>query len=329
MPAPPSLVRVAATLCLVVASCSSDGGATTTEASDTSSTLPSPDSAAAGVGADAPANTELGGRPTLTPGAVRGSSPSGTPTTISGKKQPGTSTTTTGGTTTTTTVPAGLPPERCPDAKTCRRYAFGAGRDAANAPRWAVGPDGFVTIRYHVNPTNSGLSNDQVRGAVEAAFATWQAAAPRLRFVFDGFTARTPSYGDGHNDIGFVPGHTFALPRGDDNNVLVEADMAFAAGVGNWTWEPCEQRDGSCTRICVPTGTQSGCRYELQAAATHEAGHWLWLADMDDQNLDAELTMNPHPPFNVRFRSTLALGDVLGVRALYPCSCPLPPIYAP
>lgn len=332
----PLLLRTAALLCLVAASCSGDGGATTTEASDTSSTLPPPEAAAAGVGADAPDDNRLDpAKPAVASSGVR-PRPSGLPTTTLGTKQPNASTPAAGGTatTTTTTIPPGLPPEKCPDAKTCRRYVFGEGNtDAARALRWPTGSDGLVTVHYSVNPAHSGLSNEQVRGAVGAAFATWQAAAPKLRFVFDGFTSRTPTPGDGHNDIGWAPGSTYALPQGDENRALVEADMWFAAGVGNWTWEPCEQRDGSCTGTRVPNGGTGGCcRAELQAAATHEAGHWLWLGDMNEEGeeeLDRELTMNPHPPFQDRWRSTLALGDVLGIRALYPCSCPLPPIHSP
>ncbi|HEX2039400.1 MAG TPA: hypothetical protein VHF47_06665 [Acidimicrobiales bacterium] len=233
-------------------------------------------------------------------------------------------------TTSTPLPPAGLPPEKCPDAKTCRRYAFqDASTNAARAPRWPTGPDGLVTIRYSINPFGSGLSNEQVQGAVAAAFATWQAAAPKLRFVFDGLTSRAPTPRDGHNDIGFVHASAAHAVIHNDGSVMVEADMLFGGGPGSWTWEPCENRDGSCTNTNVPNSTGGCCRKELQAAVTHEAGHWLWLGDMTNDALDRELTMSPRVPFNDRWRSTLALGDVLGVRALYPCSCPLPPIYAP
>lgn len=318
------------TLCLVAASCSGDGRATTTKESNTSSTLSSSGSAAGDVGTEALGTTDLSlAPPRPAPGASGGSSPAKVPGPASGTKQSTTSTTTGTGASTTTTLPPGLPPEKCPDAKTCRRYAYMDGStNAANAARWPVGPDGFATVRYSVNPSGSGLSDEQVQGAVQAAFGTWQAAAPKLRLIFDGFTSRAPTPGDGRNDVGFVPGHTYAVPL-NNGNAMTEADMFLTAAVGNWTWEPCEQRDDSCTSICVPNGAQTGCRAELQSIVTHEAGHWLWLGDMNDQTHDTELTMNPSQPTRDRFRSTLALGDVLGVRSLYPCSCPLPPIYDP
>jgi hypothetical protein len=191
-----------------------------------------------------------------------------------------------------------------------------------------MGPDGFVRVRYHVNPTGSGLPDDRVRGAVERAFATIASAAPTLRIEFAGFTSRVPTSGDGFTDIGFVNASTgHAIPWTQDG-VIVEADMLLGAG-GNWTWEPCEQRDNSCTPVCVMTASQTGCRHELQSVVTHEGLHFFWLGDMTEDETDRELTMSPRPPFNHRWRSTLALGDVLGLRALYPCSCPLPPIYSP
>lgn len=90
-----------------------------------------------------------------------------------------------------------------------------------------------------------------------------------------------------------------------------------------------EQRDNFCTPVCIKTPDGNGCRKELQTVLAHEGTHWFWLGDMSDDQTDRELTMSPRPPFYDRWRSTLALGDVLGLRALYPCSCPLPPIYSP
>jgi hypothetical protein len=326
-------------LCLVAASCSSDDGPTTTTASGTSSTLlPSP-STAAGVDGD-PSETGGGAAPSVTPGKPGGTAKSGT---ANGSRTAVTSTTTPdsrgktteatlapGSTTTTiTTLPPGLPPEKCPDAKTCRRYVFGGSSTAANAPRWSKGSDGFAAVRYHVNPTGSGLASDQVKGAAERAFATIMNAAPTLRIEFAGFTDRIPALGDGFTDIGFVNANTaHAIPTVRDG-VIVEADMLLAAAPGFWTWEPCEQRDNSCTPVCVKTPDGRGCRNELQSAFTHEGIHWFWLGDLSNNETDQEMTMWPQPPFHNRFRSTLALGDVLGLRALYPCSCPLPPIYSP
>ncbi|HVF75631.1 MAG TPA: matrixin family metalloprotease [Acidimicrobiales bacterium] len=214
----------------------------------------------------------------------------------------------------------------CPDPKTCRRYQFVLYNGEPG--RWPTGPDGRVTIRYYVNHNGSGLSADVVKRAIEAAFATWERAAPTVDFVYAGSTIRAPALGDGYSDIAFVnagPGNAFAQVR---DGVTTEADMFLSTG--EWTWHPCEQRDNSCTRTTSPGSTGEGYRDELQSIVTHEGGHWLGLADMrDDQGLDQHLTMRPSGMPGDRFWTTLALGDVLGVRALYPCSCPLPPIYSP
>ena len=334
---PRRLFRTSAVvLSVVVAACSSDGvgdGAATEPTSRTSSTLPPSPSAAAAVGVGPPgAAAGAPEAPAGTPGGKQGGTrpPASSPTAADGRAS--TNTPTTLGTSPpspSTTVPPGLPPEKCPEAKTCRRHVFVNGStDASRAPRWPVGGDGLAVVRYHVNPFNSGLPRDDVRGAVERAFETIARAAPALRFEFAGFTDRVPTPDDGHNDIGFFNASTAHALNDWQDTTMTEADMLLGAG-GNWTWSPCEQRDGSCTPVCVRTSSGTGCRSELQSAFTHEGLHWAGLGDMWDEETDRELSMSPRSPFYDRWRSTLALGDVLGLRALYPCSCPLPPIYSP
>lgn len=315
-------MTVVAALLLLGAACAGKGDeSSSTRQSNSTTSLPSPDAPATGGDVSTPA------APSIHDAGSVGGPPPVDPRTPGARKRAG-PTTTTKVTATTTTTP-GLPPEKCPDAKRCRRYIFSDGNsDAERAPRWPAGPDGVSVVRYNINPFGSGLPDDRVRGAVEAAFATWQAAAPGVRFVFTGFTTRTPTLDDGYNDIGFTPSPTYAFPKSDGRR-MVEADMLLAASPGDWTWEPCRQRDGSCTTTCVENEARTGCRAELQSVVTHEAGHWLWLGDMTNDETDRELTMSPRFPDYDRWRSTLALGDVLGLRALYPCSCPLPPIYSP
>lgn len=230
-------------------------------------------------------------------------------------------------TTTPTTVPPGLPPEKCPDAKTCRRYAFSGGAPA----HWRTGTDGRVTIPYRINPTGANpITPEQIEGAMRAAFDTWERAAPALRFVYEGRTSLSGAQGDGVNVISFNgPTAENTGVRTDAEGYIVEFDMLY--GPNGWTWAPCQQADGACSPHDTKdaTGQHLG---DLQSIATHAAGHALMLRDMTDVDLDRELTMYPnvgsYPP-GARQWSTLALGDVLGVRALYPCSCPLPPIYSP
>ena len=319
----------AALLTLFAATSCSEGGGTTTKASDTS-LVPSPStSAATGTGIETPTSASGAAstsRPTPGASGVERTTTSTEQTTSTQQQKPGsTSTTAAPGstTTTTTTVPPGLPPEKCPDAKTCRRYAY----KPFTPSRWPTGPNGRATVRYKVYPTNSqtSLSVDQVTRAIAEAFATWQRAAPTLEFVFDGMASTPPTGGDGVNTVGFSPTDIRA-GIATDNGRITEADMYL--GTGNYVWHPCEQRDDSCTQV-----RKSGEGHDLQAIATHEAGHWLGLQDMPDDQLERELTMHPGSGTQMkstdRFWVTLALGDVLGIRSLYPCSCPLPPIYSP
>ena len=238
-------------------------------------------------------------------------------------KRTGTTNTSGSSEATTTTVPPGLPAEKCPAAKTCRRYGY-----VLNPPvRWPVGPNGRATIHYRVYPQGSqtALSADQITRDIAEALATWQAAAPTLEFVFDGTTSNPPVAGDGVNTIGFSPTNIFTNVKGEEG-VIREADMFL--GPSPYVSYPCEQRDNSCTQL-----HNSGEGFDLQGIVTHEAGHFVGLGDMNDTALERELTMHPGSGSQTtstdRFWVTLALGDVLGIRSLYPCSCPLPPIYSP
>lgn len=225
---------------------------------------------------------------------------------------------------TSTTLPSGLPAEKCPDAKSCRRGALLTDKPLP----WPTGANGRATVRYRVNTngSTSKLTPSQMADAIAASFRTWQTAAPILEFVFEGFSSDPLVEGDGQNTISFAPGWAHAPIRGTSDGHMAEADMYL--GSADYVWNRCEQRDGSCTPV------DDGGRIDLQALVTHEAGHWLGLADMNDDVVDRELTMSPRasaansPPPDRR-QVTLALGDVLWIRKTYPCSCPLPSIYSP
>lgn len=101
-----------------------------------------------------------------------------------------------------------------------------------------------------------------------------------------------------------------------------------------WRWVQCEQRDGSCGRpVGEPIGaagasTSTG-GVDFQGTALHELGHWLSLNHTSEQRGNQQ-TMYQMAPTDLSLQ-TLGLGDVLGVRAAYPCGrCGGPPaVFAP
>lgn len=315
---------VFACLAVVAASCAGSNRSQTAKSDLPSS---STTTTAAGTGIEAPTSTVVGSTSIASPSKTPASTASGgnhvgSSTATKGAEPRGT-TTTTATTGATTTVPSGLPPEKCPEAKTCRRYAF-----KGEPARWPTGPNGRATVRYkvYVSQSQSQLSMDQITQAIAAAFATWQRAAPTLQFVYDGIASQPPLDNDGINTVGLSPTTYIRTGTATDNGRVTESDIYL--GVGPYVWHPCEQRDNSCTAL---DNDREG--HDLQAITTHEVGHLLWLGDMPDATLDHELTMHPgtgdQATKTSRFWNTLALGDVLAIRSLYPCSCALPPIYSP
>jgi hypothetical protein len=226
-------------------------------------------------------------------------------------------------------VPPGLPAEKCPEPKTCRRYRFINGE----VRRWKIGADGRATIPYRINPSGaaSTITPEQIEGAVRAATETWERAAPALRFDYKGRTDKFAVQGDGASVISFnAPETERTWTTLDAAGDVVEFDVYFRPG--GWVWAPCEQRDGSCTSYSAPGPIAGTSSTDLQAVATHAIGHVLRLDDMTDSNLDRELTMYPGDAEDLqgsRHWTTLALAEVLAAREAYPTDAPLPAIYDP
>lgn len=245
---------------------------------------------------------------------------------------------------------------QCPSAVTCNRFGFFQGDSADRAPRWPADSNGIATVPYRINTTGAvtNLSQEDIGNAVSAAFETWQRALPTVRFVFEGFTLIPPLPGDGINVIGFGDLDNredlgFAQVQAEGNDI-VEADMTLvlsteqtsgaAVLLSGWGWAPCSQRDGACadTQLCESGLDAVGvrrCYNDVQNVVTHEIGHWLWLADVGADDGSA-MTMygsvetgTVTEPVTERVKVTLALGDVVGARTLYPCGCALPAIVRP
>jgi hypothetical protein len=228
------------------------------------------------------------------------------------------------------------------------------GSDLAHAPRWPRGPGGVTVIHYNINTRGAVTSLDDahVISAIRAGFATWQTVVPSVRFVYDGTTLSPPISGDGQNVVGFgdvTSGSHLgqATTRPGPNGEILEADMLLAAGRANagtdgfgpvgWTWLPCGTAGKPCTDVpaCTNVTIIERCDHDLQNAVTHEVGHWLFLGDLRSPQ-DTQMTMYGSIGATAserfvteRHKVTLALGDVIGARALYPCGCAIPKIEDP
>lgn len=214
----------------------------------------------------------------------------------------------------------------CPAERTCAAYA------ELSKARFPAGRGGVVTIPYQVNATGAAtLTEAQVAGAAQAATAVWERANPRLHFSYRGPTRALAGVPDGVNVIGFgaVPPPAVAVavvyqtPADGDRQRISEADIVFNASVP-WDWKQCRQADNSCTPVHDDRIPQNpflrAQEVDFQSVMTQELGHWLSLAHPDERGaaLATRQTMSAQIPAG-RSGQTLALGDILGVRAMYPC----------
>ncbi|MBI4729650.1 MAG: hypothetical protein HY775_09160 [Acidobacteria bacterium] len=209
---------------------------------------------------------------------------------------------------------------KCPAPKTCGLYELKPWRLPADRA-------GNATIEFLINPDGQQwLSADDAEKAILAATKSWMAANPRIRLVYGGRTTRHAALDEwsvidweitGTSEVAVA---TVYHP----GNKVKGADIVLNT-LFPWNWKSCEQRDGSCTAVSYPV-----VRYlDVQAVVTHELGHWLGLQDLGADPA-RELTMYGEVGTpGERKQSTLGLGDVLGLRAAYPCRCASPRIFAP
>ena len=160
---------------------------------------------------------------------------------------------------------------------------------------------------------------------IRAAAQTWMNANPKIRLVYDGTTPDSPA--NGNNVIGWGKGigagvaaanHTPYEGTYTGFHVIIE-------NTAGWSWDPCDPDAGQ------PCTDQPNKADDFQAMVTHEWGHVLVLdhtcpagcAEEDvEQTMDGGFGLSRHA-------QTLALGDILGVRHLYPTDAPMPTIHRP
>jgi len=168
-----------------------------------------------------------------------------------------------------------------------------------------------LPVSYVINPTNSGLVESFVTGAVSTSAETWDASTSN-ELMKDAYTiSYTATYNvlDGKNAITFGNYPTAGVIAvttvwyNPVTKAIVEFDVMFDT---DYNWYDCTQT--SCT------SENKG--MDLQNIATHELGHGVGLADIYDTSCSA-VTMYGYSDYGDIIKRDLALPDITGLRTLY------------
>jgi hypothetical protein len=266
-------------------------------------------------------SSSSGGQSTTSSGTPR-ESPSSPPTLPTGSHTP----------------PSQPPPGTgtCPDPRYCPDYTLGGGS-------WPIDGSGHAVIHYRINPSKyTGgwndrypMSTDQIVGAITAAAQAWMAADPVVELMYDGTTTAdpaTPTGGNYNSVVGFYSSPSVNCADGlacadvPSNTSTYSSFDIEIAGNNPFAWSPCDPANSHpCT-----DGPTSG-PYDLEDLVVHEWGHVLGLnhPNLGQKVDDSELTMWSPTNLGERHKDTLGLGDILGLRHLYPTSAAIPVVNEP
>jgi hypothetical protein len=164
-----------------------------------------------------------------------------------------------------------------------------------------------MPVSYYINQDGTADTTNEFT-AIQNAFQTWENdVGSYIDFEYMGTTTKTPLNKDNVNVVGWLAklpekhGAAPAMvrmwtPKGSKN--LVECDMAFN---DTYLWG---------------TGGETN-RMDVQNVATHEAGHFLSLDDLDGTE-DSKQTMYAYASLGETKKRSLEWGDLAGVRRIYP-----------
>lgn len=221
----------------------------------------------------------------------------------------------------------------------CSPGPYGARRPPlCGAP---ISSDGLAHIPFWVNPRNlHGFPADVFVRAVLYAARTWELADPIIRFEYRGLTDATPTVlwpgviYDGLNVVGFSmdPAVPYAAAA-TAGSAAYEWDIA----INLWhppTWLPCRT---ACRPVPADDVSAGGVgvlhKLEIGKLLVHELGHVLGLDDVSD-TIARCVTMyytpcypnrEDYPTTEERALQSPSLAEYLGVKRVYPYTCPKPP----
>lgn len=188
-------------------------------------------------------------------------------------------------------------------------------RDGVNCPHlgkplfWARSS---MPIPYALNPNGSGFSLAAMAAAVDRAFQSWQGAASgNLTFVDAGQTPAGKNAQDGQNVLFFGP-----FSGGSGSQTFAQTTVTFTLADGEII-DADTQYNSNFSFAVLPSGENdpNDPRVDLQAVATHEAGHLFGLDHENTKGFDVVMYFNDTTG-NTAHR-LLSQDDRDGVRAIY------------
>lgn len=163
-----------------------------------------------------------------------------------------------------------------------------------------------LPVTYEVNPSGSGISDrGAVVTAITYAFEEWDKYTSKELFSnLVATTTLTGGYRDEHNVVSWAF-------MSDSNVIAITYVWYYVA-----TKEIVECDTIFSTRFVWSLDPPSPSAMSVRNIATHEAGHWISLGDLNPYK-DSLLTMYAYSTYGETIKETLGKGDVLGVQKAY------------